>query len=69
MELKNLGVDYDKPGKVFYCLNDKCKNEFQKPLIGVHCIHCKTEQAPSELNLEKIYNYELTQKAISTIFN
>lgn len=66
-ELKNLGVDYDKPGKVFYCLNDKCKNEFQKPLIGVHCINCKTEQAPSELKLEKIYNYELAQKAINEI--
>ncbi|SHF16561.1 TackOD1 domain-containing metal-binding protein [Chryseobacterium takakiae] len=69
MELKNLGVDYDKPGKVFYCLNDLCKHEFQKPLIGVHCINCKTEQSPSELNLEKIYNYELTQKALSEILN
>ncbi|MEA1847491.1 MULTISPECIES: hypothetical protein [Chryseobacterium] len=69
MELKNLGVDYDKPGKVFYCLNDLCKHEFQKPLIGVHCINCKTEQTPSELNLEKIYNYELTQKAISEMLN
>lgn len=69
MELKNLGVDYDKPGKVFYCLNEKCKNEFQKPLIGVHCINCKTEQTPAELQLEKIYNYELTQKAINEILN
>jgi Thaumarchaeal output domain 1 len=69
MELRNLGVDYDKPGKVFYCLNEKCKNEFQKPLIGVHCINCKTEQAPAELHLEKIYNYELTQKAINEILN
>ncbi|SEM33309.1 hypothetical protein SAMN05421856_102453 [Chryseobacterium taichungense] len=69
MELKNLGVDYDKPGKVFYCLNDRCRNEFQKPLIGVHCINCKTEQMPYELKLEKIYNYELTQKAINEILN
>ncbi|WP_042722669.1 hypothetical protein [Flavobacterium sp. B17] len=69
MELRNLGVDYDKPGKIFYCLNEKCKNEFQKPLIGVHCINCKTEQTPSELKLEKIYNYELTQKAINEILN
>jgi hypothetical protein len=69
MELKNLGVDYDKPGKIFYCLNETCGNEFQKPLIGVHCINCKTEQTPSELNVEKIYTYELTQKAINEIFN
>jgi len=69
MELKNLGVDYDKPGKIFYCLNEICGNEFQKPLIGVHCINCKTEQTPSELNVEKIYTYELTQKAINEIFN
>ncbi|WP_155845810.1 TackOD1 domain-containing metal-binding protein [Chryseobacterium gregarium] len=68
-ELKNIGVDYDKPGKIFYCKNHTCQNEFQKPLIGVHCINCKTEQTPSELNLEKIYNYELTHKAITEILN
>lgn len=68
-ELKNIGVDYDRPGKIFYCKNHTCGNEFQKPLIGVHCINCKTEQTPSELKLEKIYNYELTHKAITEILN
>lgn len=66
-ELRNLGVDYDKPSKIFYCRKQDCKNEFQKPLIGVHCINCKTEQAPSDLRVEKIYKYEITHKAIDDI--
>lgn len=64
-ELKNLGVDYDKPSKIFYCKKNSCRSEFQKPLIGVHCINCKTEQAPSELRVEKIYSYEITSTAVS----
>ncbi|MBW3524175.1 hypothetical protein [Chryseobacterium sp. NKUCC03_KSP] len=66
-ELKNLGVDYDRPSKIFFCKKQDCRHEFQKPLIGVHCISCKTEQAPSELKVEKIYKYEITQKAINEI--
>lgn len=66
-ELKNIGVDYDKPSKIFYCRKQDCRSEFQKPLIGVHCINCKMEQAPSELKVEKIYSYELTSKAINDL--
>jgi hypothetical protein len=66
-ELKNLGVDYDKPSKIFYCRKQECGNEFQKPLIGVHCINCKTEQTPSDLKVEKIYQYEITSQAINDI--
>lgn len=66
-ELKNTGVDYDKPSKIFYCRKQDCRYEFQKPLIGVRCINCKTEQSPSELKIEKIYNYEITSKAIDDL--
>lgn len=63
-ELKNIGVDYDKPGKIFICKNKKCNHEFQDAPIGVHCIDCRTEQTPEELAVKKIYQYELTNLGI-----
>ncbi|RMZ60304.1 hypothetical protein D1632_05025 [Chryseobacterium nematophagum] len=68
-QLRNLAVDYDKPGKIFYCKNEKCGKEFQKPLIAVHCVNCSTEQMPYELKIEKVYQYELTSEAINEIIN
>lgn len=59
-ELKNLGVDYDRPGKLFSCKNKKCLHEFQDAPIGVNCIDCNTEQAPHDLVVRKIYEYEIT---------
>jgi|SRR5690554_15525 len=65
-ELRNLGVDYDKPGKIYLCQNKKCNHDFQEPPIGVNCIDCKTEQSPYELFVKKIYEYEITTKGIKT---
>lgn len=59
-EIRNLGVDYDKPGKIFVCKDKKCNHEFQDAPIGVHCVDCKVEQSPEELIVKKIYSYELT---------
>lgn len=59
-ELKNLGVDYDKPGNLFICKNKKCNHEFQDAPIGVFCIDCKTEQEPHVLIVRKVYEYEVT---------
>lgn len=63
-ELKNLGVDYDKPGKLFNCKNKKCLHEFQDAPVGVHCVDCDTEQAPHDLVVRKIYEYEITPQGI-----
>ncbi len=68
-ELRNLGVDYDKPGKSYLCLNDSCNSEFQKTKIGVQCIECGTEQQPADLTVEKIYQYDFTPNAIYKIIN
>ena len=59
-ELKNLGVDYDRPGKTFTCRNKKCDHEFQDAPVGVNCVDCETEQSPSELIVRKIYEYKIT---------
>jgi len=63
-ELKNLGVDYDRPGKLFNCKNKKCLHEFQDAPVGVHCVDCDTEQAPHDLVVRKIYEYEITAKGM-----
>lgn len=62
--LKNKGVDYDTPGKLFYCGNPRCNHKFQNPPISVKCISCGTEQEASELHVQKIYEYELTESGI-----
>lgn len=63
-ELRNIGVDYDKPGKVYLCKNKKCGHDFQEPPVGVKCIDCGTEQYPDELIVKKKYKYEITTKGI-----
>lgn len=68
-ELKNLGVDYDRPGKVYNCKNKKCTHEFQDPPVGVHCIDCGTEQQPHDLVVRKIYEYEITAKGMQIGLN
>lgn len=65
--LVNVGVDYDRPGKVYRCKAPSCAQEFQKPEIGVRCINCKKEQSPFDLKVEKIYNYALTQEASDVV--
>lgn len=68
-EIKNVGVEYDKPGKIFICRNKKCNHEFQDPPIGVHCVDCRTEQSPEDLVVRKIYSYELTNKGNEKILD
>jgi len=63
-ELRNVGVDYDRPGKIFNCKNKKCQHEFQDAPVGVHCVDCETEQAPHELVVRKIYEYEITAQGM-----
>lgn len=62
--LKNLGVDYDRPGKVYICGSKKCQHEFQDPPVGVNCVDCETEQSPSKLIVQKIYRYKITKLGI-----
>lgn len=59
-ELRNIGVDYDRPGKIFTCRSEQCNHEFQDPPVGVNCINCNTEQSPTELLVRKIYEYNIT---------
>lgn len=62
--LKNLGVDYDKPGKTYRCKNTTCSHTFQEAPVEVCCVDCETEQAPDQLIVKKIYKYNITSLGI-----
>ncbi|TJZ59981.1 hypothetical protein FAZ15_13925 [Sphingobacterium olei] len=64
VQLKNVGVDYDKPGKMFTCNNQRCNHQFQEAPIQVGCVDCGTEQETYELVVKKVYQYELSEKGI-----
>lgn len=64
-KLKNIGVDYDKPGTVFVCNNSSCNLQFQDAPVGVHCVHCQEEQSSEDLFVAKAYRYELTEEGIA----
>lgn len=62
--LRNLGVDYDKPGKVFICKNQQCNHKFQEAPIRVCCVDCGKEHDPYELVVKKVYEYALAERGI-----
>lgn len=63
-QLKNVGVDYDRPGKMFTCKNSVCDHQFQDAPISVGCVHCGLEQAPHELVVKKVYQYSLAEMGL-----
>ncbi len=64
VQLENRGVDYDKPGHIFFCTNNLCNHKFQEAPIQVSCVNCGTVQKSSELLVKKMYQYELTREGI-----
>lgn len=60
-ELKNIGVDFDKPSVAFQCNN--CSHHFQEPDVGSICFHCGQKADPEELILRTIHRYTLTALA------
>lgn len=63
-ELRNLGVDYDKPGQVFKCKGSNCQHEFQNAPVAAYCVNCKTQQPSEELLVKKVYRFEITGEGL-----
>ncbi|WP_138431751.1 response regulator [Fodinibius saliphilus] len=57
--LKHIGVDYDKPSAIYFCL--KCGDTFQDVIIKARCTNCNTNMEIENLNSQTIYRYELTR--------
>lgn len=62
--LKNLGVDYDRPGDIYICNDHECGYEFQEAPVSVSCVYCEKKQDPTDLVVRKIYQYELTKRGV-----
>ena len=60
-ELKHIGVDYDKPSTMHYCLS--CNADFQNYLMKALCTTCHHDQEVEYLIKKEIQEFELTDKA------
>jgi len=60
-ELKQLGVDYDKPSMVYRCYS--CRHTSQEPHVTTLCFHCGARALPENLDIRTIKEYRLTALA------
>ena len=64
-ELKHIGVDYDKPSSMHYCLS--CHTDFQNYLMKAKCLSCHHDQEVEYLIKKEIRSFCMTEKAISAL--
>ncbi len=57
-ELRQIGVDYDKPSLAYLC--NQCGNQFQDPTVRTDCYHCGHSSPPEQQIEETIKEYSLT---------
>ncbi len=58
LNLKQIGVDYDKPSLTFKC-ND-CQYVFEEPHVSTICYHCGRRTDPEQQTQRDIYAYSIT---------
>jgi len=59
-ELKNIGVDYDKPGQSFFC--EACKTLSNEANTEAQCRACLQVLSVDNALRQNIYSYSLTQR-------
>ncbi len=59
--LRHIGVDYEKPSKLFTCFN--CESIFRDPLIETQCLRCNCTCAPAQTIERPIYRFLVTPLA------
>lgn len=57
-ELRQIGVDYDKPSSVYVCMD--CGHTTQDPETGTLCYHCGARSVPEHLGQISVKSYSLT---------
>ncbi len=60
-ELEAIGVDYDKPGKMFVC--NQNQHKFTEPDVLCQCRNCKNEFYAGDAIRSNIFSFVLTDKA------
>lgn len=58
LNLRQLGVDYDKPSAVSVC--NSCGHTSQDPLVTTHCYRCGAKAPPEDLLQRTLWRYGLT---------
>lgn len=58
LELKHIGVDYDKPSAVHRCR--QCNLSFQEAKVQAQCYACGSMSTPDDLTLRDINAYEVS---------
>lgn len=57
-QLKQIGVDYDKPSLTFRCR--ECQYVFEEPFVSTVCYHCGRRTDPDHQTQRSIYAYTIT---------
>lgn len=57
-QLKQIGVDYDKPSVVYTCR--RCHEQFQDPDVQTTCYQCEHTNAPEQQMERQVKEYEVT---------
>lgn len=63
--LRHLGSDYDHPLESHECNN--CGAKFIEPDVKADCLFCRTRTVPSDLIVENVYSYKLTEKGSAAV--
>jgi len=63
-QLRDLGVDFDKPSGVHRC--NSCSHTTQDPKIMTTCFHCGASSPPENLIIQDFKRYSLTALALNT---
>lgn len=64
-ELRHLGLDYGKPGKVLLCRS--CGAENSEPLIHFVCLDCSAVTPPERAPETDWYDYDLTDRGMEAL--
>ena len=58
--LRHIGSDYDRALKTWYCQD--CQARQNEPLIMARCMNCQKLSEPSDLNVQMVKAYTLSQR-------
>ena len=60
--LRHIGVDYDRPARVFTCY--ECDNTFIASTMRVVCSNCRSVTTPEKLTPVDVWEYKLTRTGL-----
>lgn len=65
VQLRHIGVDYDKPLTQYSCRS--CSRSFMEPLVKARCLDCGHSNAPSDLQVREVCRLQLSASGRNAI--